>query len=416
MNYSDAERVASVLENLGWCQTTKIEKANLVLLFTCSVKQKAEDKVFGFLDNLVVWKSKKSDRCIGLTGCMVRRSSDRNAVKKDALLRRNTLLDFVWRIEETAQLPKFLGENGCLAIKNYFSIPPTHSNPAQVFVPISTGCNNFCSYCIVPHARGREFSRDEKEVLAECEAAVRKGATEITLLGQNVDSYKKQKGAFAKLLARVAAIPKLGRLRFSSSHPKDFDGSVSEVMAKFGNIERHLHLPAQHGDDEILRRMNRGYTSREFLERVAKFREKNPKSSLTTDLIVGFPGESDEQFENLLNFYHEVNFDFAFFSKYSPRRGTPAATFENQIAERIKKERFRKLNELVVTTTTRKYLKLKNKTFEVLVEKCVDGICEGRSSEFYLTKFKGTKNLVGKIVRVRITQPREVELFGEAKK
>jgi tRNA-2-methylthio-N6-dimethylallyladenosine synthase len=220
-------------------------------------------------------------------------------------------------------------------------------------------------------------------------------------------------GAFAKLLAKVAAIPNLPRIRFMSSHPKDFDESLIEVIAAHENIERHLHLPAQHGDNEILERMNRKYSAEKYLGLLEKFRQKLPTASITTDFIIGFPGESEKQFENLLKFYKKADFDFAFFSQYSPRPETAAAKFENQIPPKIKKERFQKLNSFVVETTSRKLNKLKNQTLEILVEKYRNGICEGRSSEFYLTKFKSEKNLVGEIVKVKIIKPREVELFGE---
>jgi tRNA-2-methylthio-N6-dimethylallyladenosine synthase len=427
MNYADAERVASVLNDLDFEQTEDLTEADLVLLFTCSVRQKSEDKVFGELENFRKWKAQKAGRQIGLTGCMVRATSDRSSDKKDPLLRRGPALDFVWRIEESQKLSKLLlgpdpaPETRKLEPENYFSIQPKHDNPTQVCVPISTGCDNFCSYCIVPYARGREVSRSEEEILAECENAVKEGAIEVTLLGQNVNSYQKKKGApalsggegFAKLLDQVAQIPDLKRIRFMSSHPKDFDDSVIEVMAAHENIERHLHLPAQHGDDEILKKMNRCYTSAHYLKLVEKFREKLPEASITTDFIVGFPGETEESFENLLSFYRAADFDFAFFAKYSPRPETPAADFEQQVPEAIKKERFQKLNSFVVETTTKKYAQLKNRTLKVLVERCNKGMWEGRSSESYLTKFESDEDLLGKLVKVKITRPREVELWGE---
>ncbi len=426
MNYADAERVAGVLDESGWEQVNEIEEADAVFLLTCSVKQKAEDKVFGMLDNLVKWKAEKAGRKIGLSGCMVRKTSSQESKKKDAMLRRSTVLDFVWRIEDSAKLPELLDSESATNNKaDYFQIQPSRKNPAQVSIPIMTGCDNFCTYCIVPHARGREVSRNEEEIVAECEKAVKNGALEITLLGQNVNSYQKDKKAFAQLLEKVAQIPGLQRLRFTSSHPKDFDENLIEIMARNENIEKHLHLPAQHGDDEILEKMNRKYTSAEYLALVKKFREKLPEASITTDFIVGFPDESEEAFENLLNFYRTAKFDFAFFSKYSPRPETAAASFENQIPEAVKKQRFQKLNDLVVKITTQKYAQQKNKILEVLVEKCnchcerseaissQVSICEGRSSESYLVKFEGSEDLVRKLVKVKIIQPREVELWGE---
>ena len=414
MNYADAERVASVLRDLKLERTETLAEADLALLFTCSVKQKSEDKVFGVLENLREWKAEKTGRKIGLTGCMVRKTSSQSTEKKDSLLRRSDVLDFVWRIEDSAQLARLLTlANNESTASDFFSIQPLHKNAAQVSIPISTGCDNFCSYCIVPHARGREISRSENEVLEECEKAVKNRAIEITLLGQNVNSYQKKAGVFAKLLGKVAQIPKLKRLRFVSSHPKDFDEDVIEVMAENENIERHLHLPAQHGDDEILEKMNRKYTSENYLKLLKKFRAKLPTASVTTDFIVGFPGETNEAFENLLNFYREADFDFAYFSKYSPRPETPAASFADQVSREKKSERFEALNNLLIETTSKKYAQLENKTLEVLVEKCRAGICEGKSSEFFSTKFEGDENLVGKMVKIKIVKPREVELWGE---
>ncbi|MFH1375092.1 MAG: tRNA (N6-isopentenyl adenosine(37)-C2)-methylthiotransferase MiaB [Patescibacteria group bacterium] len=422
MNYADSERVKSVLAESDWEETTELEQADAILLFTCSVRQKAEDKVFGLLQDLQKWKARSDKRRIGLTGCMVRQTSSQADPKRDSLLKRSDVLDFVWRIEDSKKLPKLLlatgnsqlvTGNSRLVTGNYFSIRPYYKNKFSVFVPISTGCDNYCSYCIVPYARGREISRSEKEILKECQQAVENSAQEITLLGQNVNSYQKKKGAFAKLLAKVAKISKLKRIRFISSHPKDFDETVIDVMATNANIERHLHLPAQHGDNSILKKMNRNYTAGQYLKLVEKFRQKLSEASVTTDFIVGFPEETEKQFENLLKFYREASFDFAFFAKYSPRPGTAAAKLSDDVSRSQKSERWNRLNDLMIATTTKKYAALKNKVLEVLVESCRNGECAGRSSEFYLTKFKGKKDLVGKMVKAKITQTREVELIGE---
>ncbi|MDD3067099.1 MAG: tRNA (N6-isopentenyl adenosine(37)-C2)-methylthiotransferase MiaB [Candidatus Gracilibacteria bacterium] len=418
MNYADAARIAAVLEKNGWEKTDKPEEANAYFLITCAVKQKAEDKVFGYLKDLAKWKKEKPGRILGITGCMVRKTSNQSSDKRDRLLNRSPMLDSVWKIEDTAQLPALMGlqqKSSAENIADYFHITPSFEGKSAALIPIMTGCDNFCTYCVVPFARGREVSRSEKAILTECKNAIKQGVKEITLLGQNVDSYQKQTGKFAQLLEKVAQVKGLQRLRFTSSHPKDFNAGVIEVMRKYPNIEKHLHLPAQHGDNEILRRMNRGYTSEEFLEKIKLLRKKIPSISITTDLIVGFPGESEAQFKRLLKFYREANFDFCFFSKYSPRPETPAAKFPNQIPEKVKAERWRKLNSLVVKITKQKYVKLKGKTLEVLVEKCREGICEGRSSEAYLVKFTGDAQLIREIVKVKITQPREVELWGERK-
>lgn len=415
MNYSDAERVAAVLADYGYAPTTVADEADLQLFVTCSIRQKAEDRVYGLLRDLAGWKAARPGRQIGLTGCMVKRTSKRTETKPDPLLTKNVPLDFVWRIEDTGRLPELLGRGGLPAYgKTYFSIQPSRGTGAQVFVPIMTGCDNWCTYCVVPVTRGREVSRPAEEVLAECRAAVARGAQEITLLGQNVDSYAKRAGAFAELLAAVAELPGLARLRFTSSHPKDLDARVIDVLASHPKIERHLHLPAQHGDDAILSRMNRGYTAAEYLERIAYFREKVPDGSVTTDLIVGFPGETDQQFANLIEFYKKAAFEFAFIARYSPRPGTAAAKMAAQIPADVKATRWRELNELLRQTTAAAYARWHGRMLEVLVENVVDGVASGRSSQFFLVKFPTTNaDLVGKMVRVRVTQPREVELIGE---
>ncbi len=414
MNYSDAERITTVLQAVGWQQTPDLASADLVLFVTCSVKKKAEDRVYSELDKLAQLKIQKPTLKIGLTGCMVRQTSIQSDIKRDTLLKKSSTLDFVWRIEDTVQLPELLGGKPLAAYeKTYFSIPPARSSQAQVFVPIMTGCDNWCTYCVVPLTRGREISRTPAEILAECRQAVEHGALEITLLGQNVDSYQKKSSAFAKLLDQVAQIPGLKRLRFTSSHPKDFDESVIDVMERHANIERHLHLPVQHGNDEVLRRMNRGYSATEYLDLIKKFRIRLPTASVTTDLIVGFPGETDAQFEDLLEFYRRAAFEFAYFSRYSPRLGTAAADLPDQIAETTKTKRWHTLNELLKKITSQKYATLKDQILEVLVEKHTNGICKGRSSEFYLVGFPGTDELIGKLVKVKITKPQTLELIGE---
>lgn len=430
MNYADAQRLAAVFEKLGWKEGKEEDNSDCVILVTCSVKKKAEDRAFGLLKDLAEWKKQKSGRLVGLAGCMVRLTSSQTDSKKDPLLRNHPVLDFVLRAEDAPKLGELLvpaqpglRNNPELTpdekIVAFFKIKPAFHKSSKLeaksskLIPIMTGCDNFCSYCIVPYARGRERSRPAEDVVQECTAAVAAGALEITLLGQNVNSYQKTPGAFAALLRKVAEIRGLRRLRFMSSHPKDFDESVIQVMKKYPNIERHLHLPIQHADNEILEKMNRKYTAGEYLAKLKKFREVLPEASITTDLIVGFPGETEKAFANLLKLYKKADFDFAYFSQYSPRPGTAAFRMKDDVGRKEKSARWHALNNLVVSTTAKKYKKYKDKTLEVLVERCSQGICLGRSSEFCLTKFKGSKDLIGKIVKVKITQPREVELWGE---
>jgi len=424
MNYADAERIESVLAATGWAQAADADEADLYLFVTCSVKQKAEDKVFGFLRDLSKWKEQKPGRQVGLTGCMARLSSNRDSAKQDALLSRGASLDFVFRIEDTAQLPDLLGgelkasaPEDAEYYRRYLNLDPKRKNTFQALVPISKGCDNFCSFCIVPTTRGREISRPAEEVLAECEKAIANGAVEISLLGQNVDSYQKSSAAFAELLDSVAQLPGLQRLRFTSSHPKDTVEAVMDVMAANPNIERHLHFAAQHGDDEVLQKMNRGYTAAEFLEKVKLFRQKVPGASVTTDIIIGFPGETEAAFDHLKRFYRDAAFEFAFISRYSPRPGTISAEqMTDDVPREVKAARWNEMNEILKEITSARYAALQGQIVNVLVESCEAGVCAGRSSEMFLVKFPGDAALVGSIVSVKIKLPRTVELIGELEK
>jgi tRNA-2-methylthio-N6-dimethylallyladenosine synthase len=261
--------------------------------------------------------------------------------------------------------------------------------------------------------RGREVSRPREEILTECQKAVQAGALEITLIGQNVDSYQKSSEKFAELLAEVASIPGLKRVRFMSSHPKDLSPAVMDVMAFHPNIERHLHLAVQHGDDEILEKMNRGYTAADFLKKIQLFRKKVPGATVTTDLIVGFPGETEKAFEKLVQFYKKADFDFAFISRYSPRRGTASAKlWPDDVPHEVKAKRWNELNELLLTTTNNLLQKRVGQTLEILVERSESGVCSGRSSEFIFTKFPGPPELVGTLQKVQIQLAKEIELIG----
>jgi tRNA-2-methylthio-N6-dimethylallyladenosine synthase len=413
MNYSDAERVETVLGLADWQRTENPAEADFYAFVTCSVRQKAEDRVLGLLRELREWKAAKEGRKLGLTGCMARQTSTRADAEPDALLQQCAELDLVWRIEDTARLPELLGGGQTVYGKSYFSIMPARASQRQVWVPIMTGCDNWCTYCIVPVTRGREVSRPEAEILAECRAALESGAVEITLLGQNVNSYQKDKKAFARLLAQVAELPGLRRLRYTSSHPKDWDTELLAVTAAYPVIAKHLHLPAQHGDDEILRRMNRNYTSAEYLALLEQIRAKIPEMNITTDLIVGFPGESAAQFAKLVEFYRAAEFGFGYLSRYSVRRGTAAAELPDQVPQAVKAERWHTLNAVMKEYAAKEHEKAADKTLQVLVEGSKAGKLLGRSDEYYLVKAAGDAKLVGQIVPVRITQTKTLELHGE---
>ena len=421
MNTADAQRISGVLTATGWQHTEKIESADAYIFVTCSVKQKAEDKVFGHSKSLAAWKKEKPGRVVALTGCMARKTSTRRTESADPLFEKMKILDTVFRIEDTAALPDLLGSHSPKApvdeqyYKDYFSIPPRlKKGAAQVFIPISKGCDNWCSFCIVPLTRRREHSRPKKDILEEAKEHIKNGAIEITLLGQNVDSYKKSSHAFADLLDSVAKLPGLKRLRFTSSHPKDMVQEVMQVMARHENIERHLHFASQHGDNEVLHRMNRGYSAETFLEKVEQFRSILPGASVTTDIIVGFPGETDAAFKRLVKFYKKAAFEFAFISRYSQRKGTLAEKqYADDIPPEVKAARWHEMNMLLRSVTGKRYKKCIGTTLEVLIESWHEGVGIGRSSELFLVKALCPKSAVGSIIPVHIKNARDTELLGQ---
>jgi tRNA-2-methylthio-N6-dimethylallyladenosine synthase len=461
MNYSDSERVASVLEGLGMEEASSDKDADVLILTTCSVKQKAEDRVLGLRKYFKQLKKQKSHLLIGLTGCMSRTTSTRKLSKPDSLLRRMPEMDFVFKIDDLAKLPQLLQELQLKiavsapeskftegSLENYFKITPKKSSTAQVFVPIMTGCDKFCTYCIVPYARGREKSRDFDEVLDECKRHVQEGALEITLVGQTVNSYglsfqdKKsgkfenlEKSPFAELLREVDKLKSCGlrRLRFTSPHPRDFTDELIQTLAQLKTICPHMHMPVQSGDDDILRRMNRNYKVEEFKEILQKLRTAIPGCAITTDIIVGFCGETDQEFENTYKMYEELQWDLCFLSRYSPRKGTYAhRKLEDDIPAKTKAARWHRLNDLLVKIMEKKHTAFLGQTLEVLVEKQTENpngsgqingqgqTCSGRTPHYKEVFFQApldasgkSKNLIGQIVPVKITAARTLHLEGK---
>lgn len=328
MNYSDSERIARVLENCGFEKTEDFEKADFIVVNTCSVRQTAENKAYGFL---IQQKKNHPHSVMAVSGCMVRQTGNREN-SKDNLLKHKPI-DFVFRIEDCAKLPKllehyfpkhnfvhFVQQFGNGSIENYFQIVPKVENSAQVFVPIMQGCNKFCTYCIIPYTRGGEISRPMTDIISECKQLVEKGAKEITLLGQNVNSYVQDgKRCFPDLLEKIDSLHKKGlsRLRFTSPHPQDFTKSVIETLAKMKTACPYIHLPLQHGADNVLRSMNRNYSVSQYEAIIEKIRAKIPNCTISTDIIVGFPGESEEDFQNLCALAQRVKFDFSYTAIFS---------------------------------------------------------------------------------------------------
>jgi tRNA-2-methylthio-N6-dimethylallyladenosine synthase len=426
MNYSDTERVKSMLESVGFQETSDIKDADVIIFNTCSVKQKAEDKVCGEMKNLRKLHKAKPGLKVGITGCMVRKTSNRDSEEKDRLLGRLKEIDFVFRIEDLWKLPEVIGVKDEGSLENYFKIQPKYSSKFQAFVPTGTGCDKFCTYCIVPYARGREKSRFADEIFAECEELVENGCKEITLLGQTVDSYGlspidqktgkfEKKNNFVKLLERIDGLKGKGlaRLRFTSPHPKDFTDELIESFAKLETLMPYIHLPVQSGDDEVLKRMNRSYGVKQFVEIIKKIREKVPHCAVSTDMIVGFCGETDEEFENTYKMYEELEFDHCYISRYSPRKGTVSEkTMEDDVAREQKAKRWHRLNDLLVEIADRKLKEFVGKEVKVLVEECKDGVLKGRSEHFKKVQFEGDEKLVGEIVPVKVKEAKNWVLFG----
>ena len=418
MNVADSELVVSILESTNFSVTENIDAADVIIFNTCSVRQHAEERVLGRISNEMVRKKSK-DVKIGVIGCMAQRLGEKlNDI--------NSKIDFVVGVDQYRKLPQIISdlyENTLFKAKTevndqeiYKDIYPVHQGKLNAFVTIMRGCNNFCSYCIVPYTRGRERSRPTEDILRDVEKVGRQGFQDVTLLGQNVNSYNYLGTDFAGLLRKVNEIEAINRIRFVTSHPKDLSDEVIAAMAESEKVCEHLHLAMQSGDNEILQRMNRGYTAQHFHSIVEKLRRAMPEIAITTDIIAGFPGETEAQFQRTYDLMKKIEFDYAFTFKYSPREGTKAATFPNQIPEKIRLERLQKLIELQQNITTKKYKEQIGKIKDIYVEKISKKNADelsGKSRDFKITVFKGDKSLIGKFVKVKITAAVGWTLKGE---
>lgn len=434
MNYSDSERVASALQKLGFKKAEKPSEANLYLFNTCSIRQKGEDRVYGKMRTLGEWKKHNPSLLLALTGCMVRKTSTRNTEKKhrDKLFSVLPMLDFVFKITDAHRLGEiieqsehqpFLEEDDSDSAHrlDYLTLNPDYTSSFQALVPIQIGCDKYCTYCIVPYARGREQSRSMEDVFNECEKLVNKGCREITLVGQTVNSYGKSgidklqvdfnkfEDPFVELLTRINQLSEKGlnRLRFSSPHPRDFTDALINAHATLKTLTPHIHLPVQSGDDKMLQKMNRKYTSAHYKTIIEKFRTALPGCSVTTDIIVGFCGETEEQFENSYSLYKDLRFDMAYIARYSPRPGTVSVkAFKDDVPREEKARRWHKLNDIIKECAGDYHQSLKGKTLEVLVESHnpKTGECEGRSRENKVVQFAGSPDMIGTIHNIKITK------------
>lgn len=422
MNFSDAERMTGELARIGYEETEDMNEADLIMINTCAVRETAEDKVYGKIGEIKGLKRQNPNLILGITGCMAQKEGEK-------LIKRAPHIDFVLG---TNKIQQVVATVQALENEEARHIVDTAINEAEMpedmainrktalsaWIPIMYGCNNFCTYCIVPYVRGRERSRLPEDIIAEIKEAVAQGFKEVTLLGQNVNSYGKdhKKATFAELLAMVDDIEGIERVRYMTSHPKDLSDEVIEVIKNSKHICTHFHLPVQYGSDNMLKRMNRVYTVAKYKETVRKIREAIPDCSLTTDLIVGFPGETEEEFQQLMEFIAEIRYDAAYTFIYSKRSGTPAAEMPDQIDDKCKHQRLNRLMELQNKISLEINQSLEGKIMEVMVEgpsQNNEAVWSGRTSSNKLVLWNHGEEKIGDLINVRITQPQTWVLKGE---
>lgn len=423
MNARDSEKIVGILETIGY-QITESEEADFVIYNTCTVRENANLKVYGRLGQLKKLKQKNPAMIIALCGCMMQEE-----VVVEKLKQSYRFVDIIFGTHNIFKLAELMDtkiQSNSMVIDIWKdtnqiveSLPSERKYTFKAGVNIMYGCNNFCSYCIVPYVRGRERSRQPQEIIKEIIDLTEDGVVEIMLLGQNVNSYGKGLKipiTFSELLQQVEQIEGLQRIRFMTSHPKDLSDSLIEVMKHSNKICNHLHLPIQSGSSRILQKMNRHYTKEDYLRLVDKIKTAIPDISLTTDIIVGFPGETEKDFLETLDIIRKVQFDSAYTFIYSKRTGTPAASMEEQIEETIVKERFHQLLK-EIQTISEQLTKRREQTIQsVLVEEVNDhkeNFVTGRLSNNLLVHFKGNDNLIGKIVSVKLIESKGFYYIGE---
>lgn len=458
MNKNDSERIIGLLFNLGFKKTDKAEQADLIIVNTCSVRQAAEERVVGLIHNWQALRAAKPNLVIAITGCMPGRDKDGKIKKK------LKGVDLFFAIESLPMLPGWLNDLGLKIdapnyLADYFEINPQRENKASVFITIQTGCDNFCTYCVVPYARGREKNRPVKEILAEIKKVVSPSVggngKEIVLLGQVVNHYiapdkesfsannpftkhvilseakdlqslsssppvvvegRLQWGSsraegglpsegvddFAALLWEINQIPEDFRIHFTAADPQYFSDAQIQALTLPKQVN-YLHLPVQSGDNEVLRKMNRKYTREQYIELIKKIRAAKPDIAIGTDIIVGFCDETEAQFENTVDLYKQCDFDISYHAMYSERSGTAAAkAFKDNVSREEKKRRWGVLQELMERIVLQRNQKFLGQTVRVLVDKCENGVCTGNSNELKLVEFPGTPELIGQFVSVKI--------------
>lgn len=424
MNEHDTEIMAGIFEGMGFEATTVVEEADVVLLNTCAIRENAENKVFGELGHLKPLKMENPNLIIGVCGCM---SQEESVVNR--IMQKHQFVDLIFGTHNIHRLPQLM-EQAVFSKEMVMEVwskegdiienlPRTRKGEIKAWVNIMYGCDKFCTYCIVPYTRGKERSRRPEDIIQEVRHLAAKGYKEVTLLGQNVNAYGKDlediEYGLGDLMNEIHKID-IPRVRFTTSHPRDFDDRLVEVLAQGGNLLDHIHLPVQSGSNEVLKLMNRRYTRETYLELVKKIKTAMPDATFTTDIIVGFPNETDEQFEETMSLVREVEFDSAYTFIYSQRDGTPAAKMKDNVPMEVKKERLQRLNALVNDTAAKKNAAYEGEIVEVLVEgesKKNPDVLSGYTSRNKVVNFRAPKSLIGELVKVKITKAKTWSLDGE---
>ncbi|HEY8448263.1 MAG TPA: tRNA (N6-isopentenyl adenosine(37)-C2)-methylthiotransferase MiaB [Thermomicrobiales bacterium] len=414
MNEADSAKIAAMLQEVGYRPTDSEEDADIVVLNSCVVRQAAEDKVAGKLNSLIRLKRERPNVPVVLTGCMVTN-------QQEALKQRFPHVDLFFDPSDFDKLqhvvPELAELEDDLAQLPHYYVDQTGDPRVTAYVPIIYGCNFVCSYCIVPYRRGKERSRPMEDIVREVESLVARGARDVTLLGQTVNAYGHDlpgKPSLADLLRAVDAIPGLERLRFLTSHPKYMTDEIIDAMATLPTVCEHMNLPVQAGDDEVLRRMRRTYTADHWRERIAYTRQKMPDVTIATDIIVGFPGETEEQFQRTYDLLAEVQCDKVHVAMYSPRPGTLSARWEDDVPHEEKLRRHQAIEKLQERICTERNARRLGQTLEVLVDSKQKGRWTGRTRGNQLVHFEDDRDLLGKLVDVKITQTSPWYLIGEA--
>ncbi|WP_201745348.1 tRNA (N6-isopentenyl adenosine(37)-C2)-methylthiotransferase MiaB [Alteribacter lacisalsi] len=425
MNEHDSENMAGILLDMGFESTALAEEADVILINTCAIRENAENKVFGEIGNLKNMKLERPEMIIGVCGCM---SQEESVVNR--IMQKHQQVDLIFGTHNIHRLPNLL--NDAIMSKEMVvevwskegdiieSMPRARKGQIQGWVNIMYGCDKFCTYCIVPYTRGKERSRRPEDIIEEVRHLARNGYKEITLLGQNVNAYGKDLAdvdyGLGDLMDEIRKID-IPRVRFTTSHPRDFDDHLIDVLAKGGNLVEHIHLPVQSGSSQVLKLMARKYTRESYVELAKKIKKAIPHASFTTDIIVGFPNETEEQFEETMSLVREMEFDSAFTYIYSPRDGTPAAKMEDNVPHKVKRKRLARLNELVNELSARKNKMLEGQVMEVLVEgksRKDPETLAGRTRTNRLVNFKAPESCIGELVNVKITEAKTWSLNGQA--